>query len=648
MDAKPIFVHSLFRSGSTYIFNAFRRSRGGYWCYQEPLNEYVRYVADAPQRLLEIDAHDGSSLRHPALDKPYFWEFYQVREAIAPLFRKAFSYDEFFMEKDHPSFGKLRAYLQSLIDYAKGRPFFQCCRTSGRLLALRDAFDGVHVHLWRNPHDQWWSYQVGDYFDATTQLILNAANLPAPLAAVKELCGIADFHDQSVDKELAHARSHRLSARDSYLAFYALWLYSFMAGERTAHLSINIDALSQSVAYRQRTLSTLASEGLDALDFSDCSVAQAQYGGVDLGFFAEGEDRAHALFQAHGVNTDAVATALDRRDRHKVLRISASANSTIAASRVREIALWQMNLVARTQRQRADREVALAETQGLVAAQRADLVAAENLATTQRGDLAGLRATLVARDEDLAGLRATLVARDEELAEAVARVSALAAELTNTKLQLAALADDLSTARARLSSLEAETATARQRSERLHDELVVAGSRLEESGREVSRWWSVADATGRHLQAIYASRSWRLTAPLREVNAWRKRALGTAGIGAATLGSLPRHAVRRVLLAAWAHAQGRPERRARFVRLLAPFPRLYARLRTFAFAHAPAMPDPIAHTGSQSLSERPASGSGICWEDLPASVWRVHQQLMEARSAASPTADQGTRTQPSN
>ena len=238
--------------------SVFRRSPAGYWCYQEPLHEYIRHVADAPDRLLEISSRDGSLLRHPTLDKPYFWEFYQVRDAIAPLFRKELSYDGFFATTDSSSFRNLVSYLRALIDTAQGRPFFQCCRTTGRSTALREALAGTHIHLWRNPHDQWWSYQVGDYFNATTQRIFNAADLPPPLLAVKASCGIADFHDDDIDKELAHDRNRRLAAREDYVSFYALWLYSMLACDRTADLSLNIDALTMSAAYRQRVLDALA------------------------------------------------------------------------------------------------------------------------------------------------------------------------------------------------------------------------------------------------------------------------------------------------------------------------------------------------------------------------------------------------------
>ena len=35
----PIFVHSIFRSSSTYIFNVFRRSKYKYYSFQQPLHE---------------------------------------------------------------------------------------------------------------------------------------------------------------------------------------------------------------------------------------------------------------------------------------------------------------------------------------------------------------------------------------------------------------------------------------------------------------------------------------------------------------------------------------------------------------------------------------------------------------------------------
>jgi hypothetical protein len=611
MNDNSIFIHSLFRSGSTYVFGAFRRSAAGYWCYQEPLNEYVRHVADAPERLLEIGARDSALLRHPALDKPYFWEFYQVRKAIAPLFRKEFSYDTFFIGKDHPSYGALCTYLQALIDNAQGRPFFQCCRTTGRFAGLRDAFGGTHIHLWRNPHDQWWSYQVGDYFDATTQLIFNASDLPDSLAAVRDLCGIATFRDQDIDKELAHFRNHRLAAREDYVAFYALWLYSLLACEKAADVSVNIDAMSTSSTYRRDTLSALDRDGINGLDFSDCNIAQSQFGANDLAFFAEAEERVHDIFRNKGVEQDDLAAALDLRARYRPGSRWTIPDAVASLSRVHGVAIRQMDALAGTQRELAQRENVLADARRAIAAG-----------------------------------QAALDARENDLAEAHARSTALAAESGAIRLRMAALSEDLVEASARLDSQAAELASARQRSERLHDELRVAGSRLEEANLETHRWWSMADDTGRHLQAIYLSHSWRLTAPLREINAWRKRLAGSTGAGVATLGGMPRRVVRQLLLAAWAHARGRPERRAKFVRLLAPFPRLYSRLRAFAFAHAtvpaPSTPSTVS-PGAPPV--RLEGGNGLHWENHPGAVRQIHSQLMRARAAAAASPNQALPTQ---
>jgi hypothetical protein len=609
----PIFVHSLFRSGSTYVFNAFRRSTSGYWCYQEPLNEYVRHVASTPERLLEIDGHDASLLRHPLLERPYFWEFYQVRNAIAALFRKEFSYDGFFMAADHSSFGALTGYLQRLIDSANGRPFLQCCRTFGRVAALRDTLGGTHIHLWRNPHDQWWSYQVGDYFDATTQLIYNAADLPTMLAAVKEICVIPSFHDQDIDEELAHARGHRLAARDSYIAFYALWMYSLLACEQATKVSINIDSLSSSSQYRQQTLSALTVAGIGALDFSDCSIAQAQFGAADMTFFSEGEDVVHALFQRHGVTTDEIATSLDLRARHASPSRRRVADLVASSTRVRDVAIRQMNVIAETQRSKN--------------VQHADLVAAADIAASQR--------------QQITSIQAALTDREKELAQSLARSSALAEELAGARRQVMDTSNALDEARARLDTQELALASMRQRSERLYDELKSVGTKLQDADRETHRWWTVADDTSRHLQSIYTSRSWRLTAPLRKVNAWRKRIVETPGIGTAALAELPRRAVRLLLLAAWSHAHDRPERRALYVRLLSPFPRLYARLRGFAFAHA-LVSAAVTRASQRALPDLPATSDDIAWDDYPISVREVHAQLMRARDAGNGTAVQRT------
>ena len=66
---EPVFIHSLFRAGSTYLFNCFRRSPFGYWCYQEPLNEYLVNAVNMPGKLLELHEENATHLRHPKLER---------------------------------------------------------------------------------------------------------------------------------------------------------------------------------------------------------------------------------------------------------------------------------------------------------------------------------------------------------------------------------------------------------------------------------------------------------------------------------------------------------------------------------------------------------------------------------------------------
>ena len=197
----PIFIHSLFRAGSTYLFNAFCRSDRDYWCYQEPANELLRHLNDDADEILQTGSETSCGLRHPELKKPYFWEFHQVKDSLMGLFQKSFSYDDLFVDASSGLSDAEVRYYWALITNAKGRPVLQFCRSTGRIGALKDTFSGRHIHLWRSPHNQWWSYKVNDYFDSAVLLIYNAHCLPPVLEEAKRRCGIVEFHCEDIEKE---------------------------------------------------------------------------------------------------------------------------------------------------------------------------------------------------------------------------------------------------------------------------------------------------------------------------------------------------------------------------------------------------------------------------------------------------------------
>jgi len=129
-----IFIHSLFRSGSTYLFGVFRRSPSGYWAYQEPFHEYLIKAASDPERL-GINNEKTNLLRHPKFKKPFFYEFFHIANQIESVFKKEFPYDYYFINNSNSNkqiSSSIKNYFNILVEGAKGRPVFQCCRSTGR------------------------------------------------------------------------------------------------------------------------------------------------------------------------------------------------------------------------------------------------------------------------------------------------------------------------------------------------------------------------------------------------------------------------------------------------------------------------------------------------------------------------------------
>lgn len=345
----PIFIHSLYRSGSTYLFNVFRRSDRGYWCYQEPENEFLRHLDGDTQKLLEMGSDTTHSLRHAALSKPYFWEFHQIKDALSGLFRKSFSFDDFFVEAISELPEDQRHYFAALIANAKGRPVLQLCRSAGRVGALKHTFGGTHIHLWREPRNQWWSFKVNDYFDPAVRLIYNARSLPPVLEETRQRCGIVEFHSENIEEEFEHARKHPLGATPNYFAFYALWLYAYLETEKYADVTISIDSLSADEAYRESTVQSLAQVGVDGLDFSDCSVPQAVFTEGENEFFKKIEHQVQDIFLLHSYAKYDMDEAVVAHEAALLMNGDRGANLRRDAARAREITLRYLDCFAQAE-----------------------------------------------------------------------------------------------------------------------------------------------------------------------------------------------------------------------------------------------------------------------------------------------------------
>ncbi|MBE9527573.1 MAG: hypothetical protein IME94_11445, partial [Proteobacteria bacterium] len=491
----PIFIHSLFRSGSTYIFNVFHHSDENYWCYQEPLNEYLIHAATEPDKLLEVDKAKQKFLRHPELDKPYFYEFHNIAKKVGKLFCKEFSYDQYFTTtKD--DFIKLKTYFTALQEGAQGRAVFQCCRSAGRVSGLKTECGGTHIFLWRNPWDQWWSYKKDLYFDMSNLLICNAKNLPVFLKELKEELKIPNFHNKSTLVEYDYYESRRLDSTGSYKLFYALWCHAMLEAKPYCDLSINIDQLSVSHTYRNEVLQTLQNTGISGLDFSDCSMPIASYGESDGNFFLKVEDDVHELLLSHGysqLHVDELKILSDERKK-RLVDVNAPENSAIRDA-----------MHTREYMQRAEEvfKVTLTEQQAHSQWLQKEWDYTKAVLTKQLTDSQQLQ-------DDLDNTKAALSKQQADSQRLQDDWNYTKAVLDKQQAHSQWLENEWDYTKSVLTEQHVY-------SQGLQNELYTANLKIDELNHTKHQWWAAADRLTQELQSVYSSKSWRITWPLRKL-----------------------------------------------------------------------------------------------------------------------------------
>jgi len=344
MANNPVFIHSLFRAGSTYLFSRLR-DRPGLYCFYESMHELVAWASEDVARLdIEGRADKMQQLNHPVLDKPYFEEL----KAVWPEWEKALApetvYGGYFAETPDAAGA---GFFSALSAASPGQPLFSECRTAGRIPALKQGVGGHHVYLWRNPWDQWWSYQVDPYFDAASRVIGHADPLPEPLRAVKAEFAIAVAPVSTFSEARDFYDLRPLDFEASYAWFYGLWLYLLDLAGAHADLLISIDSLGRSAAHTETVTSVLSAWGISDLDFSDACSPVSRFTAGEAEAFARVEARVHALFQGAGWDASRIS-AIDRlRDGHRADNAADAQAAALAASYRRSLLAVRAQGVAR-------------------------------------------------------------------------------------------------------------------------------------------------------------------------------------------------------------------------------------------------------------------------------------------------------------
>ena len=157
---EPVFIHSSWRTSSTWVWQQFRLLAGTQ-CYYEPFHEDLSGMS----RQTAMEMGTETWISGHAQTAPYFMEY-------VPLLRKAggvrlheapFPYDWFIPEGGLT--GRLRQkeirYVSLLIRHAEKKdrvPVLGFVRSLGRITPLKETFGGTHIFLLRNLWGQWMSF----------------------------------------------------------------------------------------------------------------------------------------------------------------------------------------------------------------------------------------------------------------------------------------------------------------------------------------------------------------------------------------------------------------------------------------------------------------------------------------------------------
>ena len=282
VKARGVFIHALFRTGSTYLWSAFRRDPRC-CAFYEPCHQKLLDLEHDRLDVWPFDEGATRSMGHPRIETSHLEEYRGLllpgRRGV-PLFRKPFSFDDYCRDAANP---ELRQYVDSLLEHAGGRvPVLQFNRTALRIAWFKREYpDVLHLYLVRNARDQFQSYQ--DLFDRgvvsflATDLLIAGINRDDPwFRPLAKIVPIYRYHADTVAEELkVYGSLVRLySAEERYLIFSYLWHAALASGLLSADRVVSIDLLSSDIAFRTRLSGLIEARTGLAIDFSDARVTR--------------------------------------------------------------------------------------------------------------------------------------------------------------------------------------------------------------------------------------------------------------------------------------------------------------------------------------------------------------------------------------
>ena len=281
MGQKLVFIHALFRTGSTYLWNTFRRNNK-YCCYYEPFNENLINLVHDYFKSFNIDEKVSEKNRHPDLSNTYFYEykkFIKKKDKGVPYFKKSFPYDEYCRTESNPD---LLRYINFLIDGAEEKiPIFQFNRSSLRALWFKRNYpSSLNIYLYRNPRDQWQSYidffkrNNNPYFLTRDIMIAGKNRNKDSFSALQSLVPLFEyFNDDFSAEEIFYMILYKsYTDAEQYTVVYFLWLTALIENILNSDFVICIDDLNANIRDRGDFIGYLRMHEITGIDLNDINI----------------------------------------------------------------------------------------------------------------------------------------------------------------------------------------------------------------------------------------------------------------------------------------------------------------------------------------------------------------------------------------
>ena len=273
----PIFIHAMWRTGSTYVWKKFR-DQPQYRAYYEPLHEGLA-VAKPIGRLLPPVAAAFSigirntAMRHPKLDRSYLHEYPLRWLGGMACFEQRFAYERYCLADD-ASDEPLRRYVAHLLAFAAAKGQTAVLQFNRSLLRsgwLKRHFPSTSILLLRRPIDVWRSFRTLDPYFGAVLLQIVSLNRDHPYLG-KLACehAIPRHQTQSAPERHALFRDYFVQrADDLYPLFYEFYLFTCIHNMRRADCVMDMNAITESPSARVASEQRLAECGI-TLSLDDC------------------------------------------------------------------------------------------------------------------------------------------------------------------------------------------------------------------------------------------------------------------------------------------------------------------------------------------------------------------------------------------